>query len=65
MSTQPKEKLRLMTKEDFDEETNAIAVVMAVMRRLTFDQQWRVMNYVLVRMWGRTWLLARPQGDVK
>ena len=58
-----KAKLRVMIAEDFDEELNAIAVITILLKRLTFDQQWRVINYVIVRLWGRTWLLARPKSD--
>lgn len=58
-----KEKLRVMIVEDFDEELNAMSVVTIILKRLSFDQQWRVLNYVIVRLWGRTWLLARPKSD--
>lgn len=58
-----KAKLRVMMTEDFDEELNAMSAITILLKRLTFDQQWRVLNYVLVRLWGRTWLLARPKSD--
>jgi len=58
-----KAKLRVMLAEDFDEELNAIAAITILLKRLTFDQQWRVLNYILVRLWGRSWLLSRPKSD--
>jgi len=57
------DKLRVMIKEDFDEESNAMNVIIILLKRLNFDQQWRVLNYVVIRLWGRTWLLNRPKSD--
>lgn len=58
-----RDKFKTMLAEDYDEELNAINAVTILLKRLTFDQQWRIINYVLVRLWGRTWLLARPKSD--
>jgi len=58
-----KEKLRVMVKEDFDEELNTISVCTLMLKRLTFDQQWRVLNYLLVRLMGRSWALSKPASD--
>jgi len=60
-----KAKFQVMLSEDFDEELNAIAVITILLRRLTFDQQWRVLNYAIVRILGRPWSLAKPAGDTK
>ena len=59
-----REKLRVMVKEDFDEEMNALAVIVAVLKPMGFDSKWRVLNYILVRMLGhRSWGLGRPKTD--
>ena len=58
-----RDKFKTMLAEDYDEELNAMNAVTIMLKRLTFDQQWRIINYVLVRLWGRTWLLARPKSD--
>jgi len=58
-----KDKLRVMLVEDFDRELNAMAVTVQVLKNLTFDQQWRVLNYVIVRLIGRSWSLNRPKRD--
>ena len=59
-----REKLRVMVKEDFDEELNAMAVIVAVLKPLGFDAKWRVLNYVLVRMLGhRSWGLRKPNDE--
>ena len=57
------DKLRVMMKEDHDDESNALCAIVLLLKRLTFDQQWRVLNYVMVRLWGRSWILGRPKGD--
>ncbi len=58
-----KDKYRAMMAEDFDEELNAMNVCTLLLKRLTFDQQWRVLNYVLVRLWGRSWTLEKTKCD--
>lgn len=55
-----KKKFNTMLEEDFDLELNAMNAVVILLKNLTFDQQWRIINYVVVRLWGRSWLLARP-----
>ena len=53
-----------MVKEDYDEELNAMAVIVAVLKPLGFDAKWRILNYALVRMLGhRSWGLAKPKTD--
>ena len=50
--------------EDYDDESNAMAVIVAVLKPLGFDSKWRVLNYVLVRMLGhRSWSLNKPKTD--
>ena len=56
-------KLRTMLEEDYDQESNALTAVVALLKPLSFDAQWRILNYVLVRLWNRSWLLARPKAD--
>jgi len=58
-----KDKYRSMMAKDFDEELNAMNVCTLLLKRLTFDQQWRVLNYLLVRLLGRSWTLSRPKSD--
>ncbi len=58
-----KQKLRVIMSEDFDEELNAIAAITILLNRLPFDAQWRVLNYVVVRLWGRCWSFSRPKAD--
>lgn len=59
-----REKLRVMLNEDFDEELNAMAVMVAVLKPLSWDAKWRVLDYILVRMLGdRGWRLERPMGE--
>ena len=59
-----KKKLRVMLDEDYDTETNAMAVCVEVLSLLTFDQAWRVLNYLCVRILKhRSWSLGRPKGD--
>jgi hypothetical protein len=60
-----KDKLRVMIQEDFDEELNAMNVCVLLLKRLTFDQQWRVLNYIVVRLMGRSWSLGKPASDSK
>ena len=60
-----KDKFRVMMKEDFDEELNAMNVCVLLLERLTFDQQWRVLNYIIVRLMGRSWSFNKPMSDVK
>jgi hypothetical protein len=60
-----KNKLRVMIQEDFDEELNAINVCVLLLKRLSFDQQWRVLNYIVVRLMGRSWSLGKPTSDSK
>ena len=55
-----KKNLRVMMSEDFDVEVNALAVCDAMLRQLSFDQQWRVFNYLLARRLGRSWILSLP-----
>ena len=57
--------LKLMKEEDFDLEVNALAVCFKVLKPLGFDGQWRVLNYLLVRLLNRTWALAKPVSDTK
>jgi hypothetical protein len=54
-----------MVKEDFDEELNAMNVCVLLLGRLSFDQQWRILNYILVRLMGRSWSLGKPVSDNK
>lgn len=58
-------KNKVMLAEDYDDELNTLAAVTIMMKRLTFDQQWRILNYLLVRLWGRTWTLSKPASDSK
>lgn len=58
-----KSQIRVIINDDFDQEAKTLAAVFILLNRLTFDGQWRVLNYVIVRLWGRGWLLGRPKGD--
>lgn len=61
-----KKHLRVMLDEDYDHETNALSVCTKVLSELSFDQAWRVLNYLLVRILGhRSWSLSRPSSDTK
>lgn len=57
-------RFRVMLADDYDEELNAMAVIVAMLQPLTWDKKWRILNYILVRMLGdRGWGLQRPRGD--
>ena len=58
-----KDKLRVIMKEDFELELNALAVCVTVLKPLSWDQHWRVFNYLLVRFLGRGWILNKPQSE--
>lgn len=59
------QKLRVMMADDFDEELNTLSACTILLKKLTFDQQWRVLNYLLIRCFGRSWALSRPASDEK
>ena len=46
-----------------DSELSALVIVHRALAPLCWDQQWRVLNYVIVRLWGRAWSLAKPASD--
>ena len=48
-----------------DSELRALAGCWALLRPLGWDTQWRVLNYLLVRVLGRSWMLPKPESDTK
>lgn len=48
-----------------DEEAQAIGRIIRLLENRTFDAKWRMLNYVLVRMLGRSWRLNLPATDTK
>jgi hypothetical protein len=48
---------------DYDTESNTVAVCVKLLDRLNFDQKWRVLNYLLSRVLGRSWALNKPKGE--
>jgi hypothetical protein len=60
-----RDKVRVMLQDDFEEELNSMSVCYLLLQRLSFDQQWRVLNYLLVRLMGRSWSLPKPMTDSK
>ena len=58
-----KEKLRVMIAEDFDDELNALSVITIMLRRFSFDAQWRILNYIIARTLGRAWILSKPANE--
>lgn len=58
-----KNKFQVMLKEDFDEELNAMSACYHLLRPLSFDKQWRVINYLLARLLGRAWILNKPVSE--
>lgn len=48
-----------------DEEARAIGHIIKILENRTFDAKWRMLNYVLIRMLGRSWRLSPPAGDTK
>lgn len=53
----------ILKAEHHDDELEALCAITLILKRLHFDQQWRVVNYIIVRLWGRTWTLAKPKSD--
>ena len=58
-----KDKFRVIMKEDYDEELNALTACFKLLNVLSFDQKHRVLNYLLVRLFNRSWALVKPKGD--
>jgi hypothetical protein len=60
-----KEKIRVMLQDDYEKELNTRSVCYLLLKELQWDAQWRVFNYLLARIFGRSWLLSRPASDTK
>ena len=58
-----KDKFRVIMKEDYDEELNALSVCFKLLNVLSFNQQHRVLNYLLVRLFNRAWAVVKPKED--
>lgn len=45
------------------QETFALVKSIELLSPLCWDQQWRVLNYLLIRLLGRSWSLNKPATD--
>lgn len=52
--------MRVMLEENYEDELNALAVITLQLKRFNFDTQWRILNYVIARCLGRSWILGKP-----
>ena len=59
-----RKRFQVMLTEDDDEELNALSVCVKLLLKFNFDAQWRIVNYLVVRLWSRSWSLVKPKGEL-